>query len=218
MSKRKDIIDGADAKGKRYGLIYTKKCGWVDLGHAYPDSAANLWHKINTELGTDDGDFFIVEYRQRMGTKKLGLEAYVGVRKQFKIKKGLPIDKKRAITLGIILHVSELFESMQANWFFSKITDSGFSSEDLISNLIGFYRAIFPGVDYISICEPVSKEKAIAIWDKFGAVGSLKNRTISPYVFPTNENDLSGAKKVQLPAKLNIIKPALNGDDYHEIN
>jgi hypothetical protein len=34
MSERKDIIDGKLAKGRKYGLIYTKKCGWIDLGHA----------------------------------------------------------------------------------------------------------------------------------------------------------------------------------------
>ncbi len=39
MTSRMDIIDGAQASGRKYGLIYTKKCGWIDLGHANPESA-----------------------------------------------------------------------------------------------------------------------------------------------------------------------------------
>ena len=54
MASRSDIIDGADAIHRKYGLIYTKRCGWVDLGHANPeepDGALALWHKIQKEKG-----------------------------------------------------------------------------------------------------------------------------------------------------------------------
>jgi hypothetical protein len=42
MSKRDDIVDGAEAYGgdgtiRKYGLIYTSECGWIDLGHANPE-------------------------------------------------------------------------------------------------------------------------------------------------------------------------------------
>lgn len=42
MTTRADIIDGKDAQLpdgsiRKYGLIYTQKCGWVDLGHANPE-------------------------------------------------------------------------------------------------------------------------------------------------------------------------------------
>lgn len=37
MSKRTDIIDGADAKNAGKGLVYTEVLGWVDLGHARGD-------------------------------------------------------------------------------------------------------------------------------------------------------------------------------------
>ena len=50
MTSRSDIIDSAQAVGRKYGLIYTKKCGWIDLGHANPDGpdgAKNLWKRIS---------------------------------------------------------------------------------------------------------------------------------------------------------------------------
>ena len=43
MTKRTDIIDASIASGRKYGLIYTKRCGWVDLGHANPEGAGLLW-------------------------------------------------------------------------------------------------------------------------------------------------------------------------------
>lgn len=48
MTKRSDIIDASEAYGpdgriRKYGLIYTERCGWVDLGHASPESAQGLW-------------------------------------------------------------------------------------------------------------------------------------------------------------------------------
>ncbi|WP_259391231.1 hypothetical protein [Pectobacterium polaris] len=37
MSVRSEIIDGRQASGVTYGLIYTEVLGWIDLGHAKGD-------------------------------------------------------------------------------------------------------------------------------------------------------------------------------------
>ncbi len=42
------------------------------------------------------------------------------------------------------------------------MTDNGFSVGGLVSNLVGFYRALYPAIDFIRICEPVSKEESPA--------------------------------------------------------
>ena len=55
MSKREDILDGTEILNlmKKYGLIYTCNCGWIDLGHLNPENkrkeigATNLWKQIN---------------------------------------------------------------------------------------------------------------------------------------------------------------------------
>ena len=54
MSKREDIVDGAEAVGKQYGLVYTCNLGWLDLGHMNPREvranagASALWRQIQS--------------------------------------------------------------------------------------------------------------------------------------------------------------------------
>lgn len=88
MTSRSDIIDGTQAAGRRYGLIYTRKCGWVDLGHANPegrDGAKMLWNKILNEIDEGGGTtgFFRISYRQMMGNRIIK----VGKQKRYDIKK-----------------------------------------------------------------------------------------------------------------------------------
>ncbi|TQV69645.1 hypothetical protein FKG94_22900 [Exilibacterium tricleocarpae] len=216
MTKRSDIIDGNSAIGRKYGLIYTKRCGWVDLGHANPEGANLLWQQVLKEKdkgGTKSGYFRIV-YKQMMGRKNL---LKVGVLKKYDIRKGLNEDQKKSVALSIFLDVSHAFEGMQSNWLFRKITDSGYSAEDLVSNLIGFYQAVYPGKQFISLCEPVSKSVALDIWDRYGEVGSNKNYSTVPYIYPIPPSK-SGPVSVQLPSELNTIKPAKQGALFKEVN
>ena len=91
MSKRHHIIDNNNLANKRFGLIYTKKCGWIDLGHAYPDSASKLWESILNERSqhndSSSQNNFTVEYSQSMGSKKYNANTFVGKRKKFEIQK-----------------------------------------------------------------------------------------------------------------------------------
>lgn len=176
MTSRSDIIDGAQAVGRKYGLIYTRRCGWIDLGHANPDGpdgAKNLWDKILNEKDEGGGKtgFFRITYKQMMGNKYIK----IGTQKKYDIKKGISEDNKKSVALAIFLDVSNTFESMQSEWPFKWVTNSGYSAEDLISNLVGFYRAVNPNYPYIQIFQPITKDLAFQIWDKYGAVGSNKN-------------------------------------------
>jgi len=98
-------------------------------------------------------------------------------------------------------------------------TDSGFSAEDLVSDLISFYRAVEPGRRYIEMCEPISQAKALAIWDKFGAVGSHKNNSFRPLLFPVDgdEEGISAPTYGELPSFINSIKPLPNGFDLRHV-
>lgn len=90
----------------------------------------------------------------------------VGRVKRFEVRLGLPLQEKKKIALAIFLDVSKAFESWQNNWFWSAFTNSGFSAEDLVSDLIGFYRAVDTSTDFIGLCEPVDKNTALSIWDQ----------------------------------------------------
>lgn len=46
MSHRKDIIDGKGAESRNYGLVCTRECGWIDLGHASATSARDLYRGV----------------------------------------------------------------------------------------------------------------------------------------------------------------------------
>ena len=88
-----------------------------------------------------------------MGRKNL---FKVGVMKRYDIRTGLNDEQKKSIALSIFLDVSYAFEKMQSNWLFRHATNSGYSAEDLVSNLVGFYRAVYPNKRIISLCQPVS--------------------------------------------------------------
>jgi hypothetical protein len=102
MSSRGDIIGKSDYSfdDTKYGLIYTKQCGWIDLGHAYPsngrgDGALYLWKKILRESSesASGGDDFIVSYHQKMSALKRNIS--VGIKKRYSIQKGLNLSQKK---------------------------------------------------------------------------------------------------------------------------
>lgn len=211
MSKRGDIIDGKEARGRKYGLIYTKKCGWIDLGHANPKGASDLLRDIRLANGSSGGGAYTVSYAQMMHKWGVG----VGVRKPYRVKRTLTPKEIKSVALTIFLDVSQAFESMQGAWLFRQFTNSGFSAEDLMSNLLGFYRAAEPGKDYIALCEPVSKDVALGIWDRFGAVGDNKNRSPAPFLYPTDGSP-GGPMCGVIPSFLDSIKPARKGDLFED--
>lgn len=214
MTSRTDIIDGAQATGRKYGLIYTKKCGWIDLGHANPESALGLWSQIVNEKsgGAAPEGYYRITYKQLMGRPYFK----VGITKKYDIQKGLDVANKKSVALSIFMDVSHSFETLQSSWLFKKFTSSGYSAEDLVSNLISFYRAVEPSGQHIQLCEPVNKKIALEIWDKYGAVGDMKNYSTTPYIYPIPPA-IGGPMSAQLPYALMSIKPAKNGIHYREV-
>jgi len=211
MTSRSDIIDGTLAVGRKYGLIYTRRCGWIDLGHANPDGpdgAKNLWDRILNEKdeGSEKPGFFRITYKQTMGNRYIK----IGTQKKYDIKKGISEDNKKSVALAIFIDVSDTFESMQSSWPFKWITNSGYSAEDLVSNLVGFYRAVNPNFPYIQSFQPISKPLALQIWDKYGAVGENKNFSMTPFLYPVPPAQGRPMRGI-LPSVLNTIKPEKPG-------
>ena len=165
-------------------LIYTCNCGWIDLGHLQSveshrnryASAAYLWKDILHERGIGipgHSDSHLIQYKQSMG--RFGLTQEFA--KFYLVKKGLSLSAKRSVALAIFMEVSMGFESLQASM--SLLTDSGFSQEDLVSNLIGFYMVVHGALDWKNLCKPVSTEASLAVWDANGPVGSHKTKSSS---------------------------------------
>jgi hypothetical protein len=196
----------------KYGLIYTCKLGWIDLGHAIPDNANILWNKILNETGekSRNGKGYKVSHYQEMRKWILSKR----FEKDYYIKLGLNKEQKESVALSIFKEISIGFEDMQGDF----LLESSFSGEDLISDLIGFYRALRPDKDYIALSQPVSKAAALQIWDKFGSVGQNKNRSFGVPLYPCSECQISpqGPAKSPLPGWLDTIKSTTKGNLFRD--
>lgn len=108
----------------------------------------------------------------------------------------------------MMMQIARVFENYQAQWFFSWYTDSGYSCEDLTSDLLGFYKSINGG--YLkSQLKLVSKNKALRRWDYYGPVGNYKNKGFQPLLFPDPDNPCIKLEpyKTHLPDFMKRITP-----------
>ncbi|MCR0998779.1 hypothetical protein I6G37_09280 [Serratia rubidaea] len=203
MSKRSDIIEPPAEFGKKIGLIYTEVLGWIDLGHA-------LGHDIQTLLAQfqqgerSKAKYYLVTYAQNMSVRPLSTGRYI----RWNIKRGRTPDEIHSIMLAMLMRTAYLFESWQAQPWFSWYTDSGFSGEDLVSDLLGFYHIIYPA-DYMRLIKPVSKNAALRRWDFYGAVGSYKNKSFKPILFPDplSKGIAHRPHQAELPHFMRIVTP-----------
>lgn len=239
MSKRTDIIDGTMTSNwsKKSGLIYTCNAGWIDLGHLNPHNArpeigaGNLWKNIirggkpvasyqdkEKDFTFRDGSTgFALVYRQ----DHAGYPFKPGREGKYIVKKSLNILQKKQVALSIFMEVSTLFEEFQKMLGSIRLTDSGFSQEDLVSNLIGFYIGIgdVTQVAALKACKPVSDRTARKIWDSEGAVGENKNKAWSPkYASNTGYDtkyqcvDECGSSPRTFPRIFQSIQPIAKGE------
>ncbi|CAM3514148.1 conserved hypothetical protein [Xenorhabdus nematophila AN6/1] len=117
-----------------------------------------------------------------------------------------------------MMYTSHLFESYQASFPCNRVTDSGYSGEDLISNLLGFYQAV-NNIDYSLQLGIVSKEDALKRWDYYGAIGKYKNKIFRPLLFPDPVKYPNNARPyyIPLPSFLNTISPINDIKTNHDI-
>jgi hypothetical protein len=206
MASKDEVLKGR--------LIYTCLCGWIDLGHAQPSGPQWLWNSISAERGmkTWDGKGFRLTYGQE--AKKLGI--VLPHRRDYWVARDLSKSQKESVALSIFMEVSLGFEALQDNALIKLFSNSnsGYSVEDLVSNLIAFYRVVRPGTDYIAACERVSQSAALNVWNAHPAIATTKNRAFKPLLYPCAECNQSPGSEAQygpLPSFLNQITPAKKG-------
>lgn len=180
MSKRSDIINISSIANAKYGLVYSEILGWIDLGHAAGTDIINILKQFDTGENSPDPRYTIT-YSQSMS--KYGRRFGVGAHARWSIKKGRSQESKYSIIIAIMMRTALRFENLQASFPFSWATDSGFSAEDLVSDLLGFYRVTRP-MNYFSHLRIVSQQDALRRWDHYGAIGNYKNKLFRPLLFP----------------------------------
>ncbi|MDX7999043.1 hypothetical protein FE394_07485 [Xenorhabdus sp. Reich] len=197
MTKRADIQNGR--------LVYTEKLGWLDLGHANGDDARKLMLSLYLGDNTTKESYFIVRYVQYMGR---GRKYGTSIKTRWIVRKGLSLHDMKRVALTIMMYTTHSFESYQDSFPFTLFSDSGYSGEDLISNLFGFYQAI-NDINYLPQAGVLSKEEAFKRWDYYGPIGKYKNKTFRPLLFPDPEKHPNNARPyhTSLPGFLNTITP-----------
>ncbi|MCG8155786.1 hypothetical protein JMY81_07175 [Brenneria goodwinii] len=208
MSKRNDIIDGRQSHLK-YGLIYTEVLGWIDLGHAQGTDIRNLLRNIDSgELSGKE--CYDVTYSQSMVDRTSAIK--IGKFITWRIKRGRSYCERKSIALAMMMSLARKFEGLQTSFPINRVTDSGFSGEDLVSDLLGFYRVVSIQNPFEILC-PVSKAEALKRWDYYGKIGSWKNDSFLPLLFPDPEK-LPNARprKGVLPGFMQTVTP---WSDFH---
>lgn len=112
---------------------------------------------------------------------------------------------KARVALTLMYGTAKRFEAWQNSFIFNWYTDSGFSAEDLVSDLIGFYRVFGTGPDPLLLAKPLSYTKALQIWDTYGAprgilkILSLRHSYLQPILLlkkSTNKKEASRMVKL----------------------
>lgn len=204
MSIRGDIIDGSMACVSRRGLIYTEALGWIDLGHAQGSDILKLWNQFQIGESQRDASYYVT-YSQSMADRRrvIRLGKYI----RWHIKKGRTYPERQSIALSMMMTLAQKFERFQGAFPNNLVTDSGFSGEDLVSDLLGFYR-IMSCINPFPLLRPVSKEEALKRWDYYGEIGSWKNETFQPLLFPDPERFPNASPHHgHLPAFMQTIQP-----------
>ncbi|MHA1163740.1 hypothetical protein [Enterobacter ludwigii] len=208
MSTRSDIIDGQQSHLK-YGLIYTEVLGWIDLGHAQGTDIRNLLRRI--DAGESSGmQYYDVAYSQSMvdPTRSMKMGKFI----RWRIKRGRSYQERKSIALAMMMTLARKFEGLQSSFPVSLTTDSGFSGEDLVSDLLGFYRVVSVQNPF-DMLRPVSKEEALKRWDYYGKIGAWKNDTFRPLLFPDPERFPNARpQKGDLPNFMKTVRP---WSDFH---
>lgn len=204
MSKREDIIDGKFAAGSNGGLVYTEVLGWVDLGHARGKDITEILEKMRK--GESSGEeYYDITYSQGMTTPKGIMRS--GKVITWRIRRGRPFWEQKSIALTMMMTTAKRFEAFQGSFPNNFVTDSGYSGEDLVSDLLGFYRVISTPNPF-PMLRPVSKEEALKRWDYYGAIGSFKVTEFTPLLFPDPEKSPNAKpRKGILPPFMRTIVP-----------
>ena len=204
MSKRSEIIDGREASTAKYGIVYTEVLGWVDLGHARGSDIRDLL-RLMSQGESSGKEFYDVRYAQGM-TSPFGL-IRSGKVMTWRIRRGRPYREQKSIALAMMMTMACKFEAFQEMFPNNLVTDSGFSGEDLVSDLLGFYRVVSIQDPFPQL-RPVSREDTLKRWDYYGKIGNWKNKTFQPLLFPDPERSPnSRPRKGELPLFMRTVIP-----------
>jgi hypothetical protein len=201
------------------GPLWDGRIGGRDIGIALGKG----WQRSKTGKG------YLIRFAQ--GMNKKGIRLYVGG--EYFVKDGLSESEKKSVAFAILQDVTYTYETLQSKLdpFFFWSGRTGFSVEDLPSNLIGLHMA-FMGLgptnerDKISDYCNVIKDHDILeqIWKcAFGDVedlGHVKNKDWRPKNYnacrPKNYNACTDCCPLEMKWPFEEVHPASKGDLWRD--
>lgn len=165
----------------------------------------------NIDIGESSGsEYYEVVYSQSMidPTRTMKMGKFIS----WRIKRGRTYSERKSIALAMMMSLARKFEGLQSSFPLSLTTDSGFSGEDLVSDLLGFHRVVSIQNPF-DLLRPVSKADALKRWDYYGKIGSWKNETFIPILFPDPDKYPNARpRKGELPNFMKTVRP---WNDFH---
>ena len=175
-------------------LVYSTGCGWIDWTHAgisdewvKTDRFSEVWKAISEAVGSGKSE---VCYSQKQGIGPLTS----GYKECFWFQSPLDEEQKKCVAWSIFTAVSEGFEEHQ-NTYGKPWNNSGFSTEDLMSDLILFMRITegYTREDIESFCKVWNHRESTKClfdqfpWDDIETWGTvMKVKAGNPWGIPDN--------------------------------
>jgi hypothetical protein len=174
---------------------FSCRCGWIDWGHAGPRTARAIKDRILANIIDDCGspEYKVIETGKASVLPPMGGLAVV--------RKDLTLQERQRAALGIFMSLEEEVEDAQLaiERITLGLTKSGYSLEDLPSDLIGFYVAWMTaegisgddlkkrvGLEREPPCYVLNQRDSLEIFEAFEESGLLheKNRQWAPLEIP----------------------------------
>jgi RHS repeat-associated protein len=186
---------------------YSCRCGWIDWSHAGPRTARTIKDRILTDVTGGSPDYFVLH---------TGLASVLPPTEGLAVvRKNLSLQERKEVALGIFMSLEEevenahyLFEALQTEMLGLPLTHSGYSLEDLPSDLISFYVAWMTEEGLVDtedstatdklkdivgpICHVLDTADCLDVLNAFEKAGLLyeKNFWWTPFIVPGDCSDV----------------------------
>jgi RHS repeat-associated protein len=186
---------------------YSCRCGWIDWSHAGPRTARAIKDRILKDVTGGSPDYSVIH--TGLASLLPPIEGFAVVRKN------LNLQERKEVALGIFMSLERrvenahyLLEILQTEMFGQPLTHSGYSLEDLPSDLIGFYVAWMTEEGLVDtedstatdklkdvvgpICHVLDTADCLDVLDAFEKAGLIyeKNFWWMPFVVPGDCSDV----------------------------
>lgn len=220
-------------------LTYSTKMGWVDWGHTGLHTKNNgqkmLLERFEKEITLAEGrgqQYFQFRITMGIGAENSATRSEIG--EDYAVKTGLNYDQRNSTLLAMFMDISEKFEKFQDNFAFKspvnigplkkvnsigeEVRRSGFSEDDLSSNMIGFFAAVYDlsRSEVEQLVGDVGVDASLKLWDAYFQNGLGISESWEPKLYNEEFRNATGVvvKDESKPYIFSTVKLAEKGTTW----